>query len=91
MVVFGDADVFSNQIIKQVRMNLDLCRNCLNWLVERKELIAIDSRPEIQHILVVDAAGRKAVFWLMVVGLPLVVLLMGGVVWILRVYGSRSA
>ena len=41
--------------------------------------------------MVVDAAGKNAVFWLMVVGMPLVVLLAGGVVWAMRSYGSRAA
>lgn len=90
MVVFGDTDVFSNGLTGSGRVgNLDLCRNSINWLVERKDLIAIEPRPEKQHILVVDDAGKRAVFWLMVVGLPLVVLLMGGLVWALRSYGSR--
>lgn len=91
MVVFGDADAFSNDLMAAAGLkNLDLFRNSLNWLVERKELIAIDSRPEVRHILAVDDAAKRAVFWLMVVGLPFAVLLLGGVVWALRSYGSRT-
>jgi len=92
MVIFGDADVFSNNLLSLSMLfrNLDLCRNSINWLVERRELIAIEPQAEKQHIFVVDAAGRRAVFWLMVVALPLVVLLLGGVVWAVRSYGSRS-
>jgi hypothetical protein len=91
IVVFGDADMFSNNILKLPMANLDLCRNAINWLVERKDLIAISSRPEVQHIMVVDSSGKNAVFWLMVVGMPLAMLLVGGVVWALRSYGSRAA
>jgi len=91
IAVFGDADAFSNDALQLPMKNADLCRNAINWLVERKELIAIESRPEAEHIMVVDDAGRKAVFWLLVVGLPLAVLLAGGVVWAMRSYGSRAA
>ncbi|MHC4713261.1 MAG: GldG family protein [Planctomycetota bacterium] len=92
LVVFGDVDAFNNNMMKlgMLFKNLDLCRNSINWLVERKELIAIDARPERQHILAVDGAGKRAVFWLMVAGLPLAVLLMGGLVWAIRSYGSRA-
>jgi hypothetical protein len=90
IAVFGDADMFSNSILKMPTANLDLCRNTINWLVERKDLIAIASRPEVEHVMVVDAAGKTAVFWLMVVGMPLAVLLAGGVVWAMRSYGSRA-
>lgn len=92
LVVFGDADVFSNNLasLSVYFRNLDLCRNSVNWLVERKELISIEPQAEKQHIFVVDAAGKRAVFWLMVAGLPLFVLLLGGLVWALRSYGSRS-
>lgn len=92
LVVFGDADVFSNNLasLSLFFRNLDLCRNSVNWLVERKELISIEPQAEKQHIFVVDAAAKRAVFWLMVVALPLLVLLFGGLVWALRSYGSRS-
>ncbi len=92
MVVFGDADVFSNDLLAHgaILRNLDLCRNSIHWLVERTELISIEPQVDRQHILVVDAAGIRAVFWLMVVGLPLLVLFLGGIVWAVRSYGSRS-
>lgn len=91
IVVFGDVDAFSNQIMELPMKNMDLCRNSINWLLERKDLIAIDARPEVEHRLVVDAAAKRTVFWLMVIGLPLLVLLLGGIVWAVRSYGSRTA
>ena len=91
IVVFGDVDAFSNQILSLPMKNMDLCRNSINWLLERKDLIAIDARPEVEHRLLVDAAAKRAVFWLMVIGLPLLILLLGGIVWAVRSYGSRAA
>ena len=90
IVVFGDADIFSNNILKLPMANLDLSRNTIGWLVERKELIAIADRPEIQHIMVADKAAKYAVGWLMVLGIPLAMLLSGGLVWAVRSYGSRA-
>lgn len=89
MVVVGDADIFANYIADSIPPNLDFCRNAVNWLIERKDLVTIESRPEMERVLVVDDSARKAIFWLLVVALPLVVLLLGGVVWALRSYGSR--
>jgi len=91
IVVVGDSDAFANYVQKLGFRNIDFGRNAVNWLVERKELIAIDARPEIPHILAIDAAGVKAIFWLVIVALPFVVLLTGGMVWAIRSYGSRSA
>lgn len=90
LVVFGDVDIFANQLVTLPYKNLDLCRNSLNWLMDRSELIAIEGRPEVQHLMVVDAAGKRAVFWLLVVGMPSAVLLMGGLVWAVRSYGRRG-
>jgi ABC-type uncharacterized transport system involved in gliding motility auxiliary subunit len=90
MVVVGDADIFANNLADQLPPNLDFCRNAVNWLVERKDLVTIESRPEMQRVLVVDDSTGKVVFWLLVVALPLVVLLLGSVVWALRSYGSRA-
>jgi hypothetical protein len=41
--------------------------------------------------MVADTAAKRAVFWLLVVGMPLAILLLGGLVWALRSYGSRAA
>ena len=92
MVVFGDVDAFSNNLLALSILfrNLDLCRNSINWLVERRELISIEPQAERQHVFVADAAAKRAVFWLMVVGLPLFVLLLGGIVWAVRSYGSKA-
>jgi ABC-type uncharacterized transport system involved in gliding motility auxiliary subunit len=90
MVVVGDADMFANNFADQIAPNLDFCRNAVNWLVERKDLVTIESRPEMERVLVVDDSAKKAVFWLLVVALPLLVLLLGGVVWAMRSYGSRA-
>jgi len=91
IVVFGDADVFSNYGLNRSGPNRTLCLNTINWLVERKELVAIESRPETERTMFIDDAAKKTVFLLLVIGLPLAVLLLGGVVWAVRSYGSRAA
>jgi len=92
IVVLGDPDAFSNNILTQAGQstkNLDFARNSVNWLLDRQELIAIDARPETKHVMAVDQAAARAVLIYLVIGMPCLVLLMGGVVWALRSYGSR--
>ena len=90
VVVFGDVEAFSNAILPLPYKNVDLFRNAVNWLLERQDLIAIEERPQTQHILVVDDPAKAAVFYILVVGLPVLVLLLGAFVWAVRSYGSRQ-
>lgn len=89
IVAFGDVDALTNASLGGVYSNADLARNSINWLLERELLIAIEQRPEAANFLVVNAAANMAVLFLLVFGVPLLVLLTAGVVWAARSYGSR--
>jgi hypothetical protein len=84
VVVVGDADIGTNEGLT-ARTNRTFLMNSVNWLVERETMISVPSTPfDERRLLTVGPAQRRAVFWLVVVGLPAVVLTLGGAVWTRR-------
>lgn len=85
LVVFGDADFVSNNVLSSVRGafgNADLFRNSINWLAEEEALIAISPKPpEIRTLQPLTPAQRNLIFYGSVIFLPLIVLALGGAVW----------
>jgi ABC-type uncharacterized transport system involved in gliding motility auxiliary subunit len=85
LVVFGDADFVSNNILSSVRGafgNADLFRNSINWLAEEEALIAIAPKPpEVRTLQPLTPAQRNLIFYGSVIFLPLIVLAIGGAVW----------
>ena len=85
MVIFGDADFASNNVLNSVRGafgNGDLFRNSVNWLTEEKELIAIGPKKPQMHIMPpLTPAQQNTIFYGTAVFLPLTILILGGVVW----------
>jgi len=85
LVVFGDADFVSNNILGSVRGafgNADLFRNSINWLAEEEALIAISPKPpEVRTLQPLTPVQRNLIFYGSVIFLPLIVLAIGGVVW----------
>lgn len=92
MVVYGDASFISNRSLGRFdfarQTHLDLFRNALNWLLEREARIALDSRPYlgVRRLTPLDISDRsiRLVMWGGMLGLPLLVLLSGVVVWLRR-------
>ncbi|HEY64847.1 MAG TPA: GldG family protein [Caldilineae bacterium] len=85
LVVFGDADFASNEVLNSVHGafgNADLFRNSVNWLAEEEALIAISPKPpDIRIMQPLTPAQQNMIFYGTVVFLPLLVLTLGGVVW----------
>lgn len=85
LVVFGDADFVSNNILSSVRGafgNADLFRNSINWLAEEEMLIAIGPKPpEVRTLQPLTPAQRNLIFYGSTIFLPLIVLALGGIVW----------
>ncbi|MFH1006920.1 MAG: GldG family protein [Candidatus Latescibacterota bacterium] len=83
LVVFGDSDFAKNGYFPQ-QGNGDLFLNCISWLAEEEELISI--RPKeagFNPITLTKAQGRN-LFLLSVILLPLLVLVVGTVVYVRR-------
>lgn len=83
LVVFGSSDIAANRVI--VGYNRELLLSALAWLELRSPKVAIGPRTPEQLRLSLDDSQLGRIFWICVLGLPLLALLLGGgVYWIRR-------
>ena len=65
--------------------NSDFAVQAVNWLLDRSELMAgIGPRPIAEYKLTITASELSKVLWLLLAGMPGLVLLLGLVVWARR-------
>ena len=92
IVVMGDSD-FVDNFYARVPGNVDLFMNTVGWMLGRQELIALGRSPNVpqekrtstpRQSLYMTAAQSRLFFWTMVVLEPVVVLLVGMVVFVRR-------
>ncbi|HQL61523.1 MAG TPA: GldG family protein [bacterium] len=81
MIVFGDSDCASNQFFQT---NKDFLLNCVNWLSQEEDLISIRPKEEMGQPIFMSAVQQRIIFWVPVVILPLLVLLVGVMVYMTR-------
>ena len=80
LLVFGDADFASNKFIG-LAGNKDLLFNAIHYLGGRKDLITIAKKDRpAQHLMLTRNQGML-LFWVPVVLIPLLVIVLGVVVW----------
>jgi ABC-type uncharacterized transport system involved in gliding motility auxiliary subunit len=80
--VYGDSDFPSNFVIQQVPTNLDLFANSVSWLSGANELVSIRAKdPEAPRQVTLDANQQRVVFFSTVLGMPLLVMLLGALIW----------
>lgn len=82
VVVFGDSDFVSNAAM--TGGNEDFFMSALNWLLERAELMAIAPKSVEQNRLLLTETQLRMLHWIVVVVLPLLVAVAGGLVWLRR-------
>ena len=82
MVVFGDSDFVSNGALSGG--DQDLFMSALNWLIDRETLMAIAPKPLKELKLDLTHRQLNRLFWLNVVGIPLVAVVLGLLVWLRR-------
>ncbi len=84
LVLIGDSDFVSNNVLNSVRGafgNADLFVNAINWLAEEESLIAIGPKPpDVRHMFMTPSQMRL-VLYTSAIALPLAVLVTGAVVW----------
>ncbi len=80
LVVIGDSDFVMNKHLQQG--NPDFFMNSVNWLVEDEELISIRPRDQ-EQATIQPLSGRQLrfVMYTSIFAIPLVLLIVGGVVW----------
>lgn len=82
-IILGDSDFFSNAYIGALA-NRDLLINGVNWMVGQYQMITI--RPRILEMprIVIDESDTGKIFTFCVIGMPLLIILLGGIVYIVR-------
>ncbi|PKL39506.1 MAG: hypothetical protein CVV41_20935 [Candidatus Riflebacteria bacterium HGW-Riflebacteria-1] len=82
-LILGDSDFFSNGYIGALA-NRDLLINSVNWMVGQYQMITI--RPRILEMprIVIDETDAGKIFTLCVIGMPLLIVLLGGIVYMVR-------
>jgi ABC-2 type transport system permease protein len=84
LVVIGDSSLWGNQLI-DVKANSELAASAANWLVNQTILLGeIPPRPIHTYKLAMTHAQLRSVQWLLLLGLPGAVLLLGLLVWVRR-------
>jgi ABC-type uncharacterized transport system involved in gliding motility auxiliary subunit len=84
LVVFGDSDFASNAFYAQ-GANANLLVNAIDWATADETLINVTPRTPTQLTLsLTNSLTINAIFVLVVIVMPLLVLVMGGVVWFQR-------
>jgi ABC-type uncharacterized transport system involved in gliding motility auxiliary subunit len=80
LAVFGDADFASNKFVS-LAGNSELMINTINYLVGRKDLITIPEKERPADHLMLTRNQGLMLFWIPVVVIPLLVIVLGVVVW----------
>ncbi|RZO87687.1 MAG: hypothetical protein EVA58_02055 [Kiritimatiellaceae bacterium] len=78
LVVLGDSDFIENQHL--MGANGAFFLRCLEWLIGRDELIDVAPRLVQEIRLPLDAGQMRLLFWTLVMGLPFLMVLLGGFV-----------
>jgi len=84
IIVTGDSFMFGNLLLDYLG-NRDFANQCLNWLLDRSELMAgIGPRAMKEYQLALTPAQLSGVRWVLIGGLPVGALLAGLLVWLRR-------
>ena len=83
LLVFGDVDFASNRFIDLVG-NSDFVTNAINYLIGRGEYITIRKDRKPVEPLSLSRTQGQVLFWIPVIAMPLLVLLLGVIVWLRR-------
>lgn len=84
VVVFGDSDFASDAVANEFA-NANLFVNSVNWATLDETLINLTPKTPTQRSLqLIDSLTANAIFFFTVIAMPLLVLVLGGVVWFTR-------
>jgi ABC-type uncharacterized transport system involved in gliding motility auxiliary subunit len=83
IVVIGDSYCFANRLIESESYNnRDFAWYAINWLLDRPQLLgALGPRPVAEYRLVMTKAQLQSAEWILLAGMPGVVLALGTLVW----------
>lgn len=81
LVVIGDGDFISNGLIQSYEFNYDLFLNALNWMSGDVEKISIRPKKIKTSAIELSTEESYTIFYLAIVGLPMIVLIFGINLW----------
>ncbi|HHO50291.1 MAG TPA: hypothetical protein ENK18_05320 [Deltaproteobacteria bacterium] len=84
LVVVGDVDLISDELLEEAPGNATFVANSLRWLLRADERFSRVGRPARARRLALTEADLQMIQWLVMGGMPLLVLLGGGGVWAWR-------
>jgi ABC-type uncharacterized transport system involved in gliding motility auxiliary subunit len=84
IVVVGCSTFADNNNIRANEGNVDFFMNSLNWLLKREQQIAVSPKTPQEFRLDMTPKQARAVYMLVIGGMPLAVALLGLTVWIRR-------
>jgi ABC-type uncharacterized transport system involved in gliding motility auxiliary subunit len=88
LVVIGSTDTASDMAFSHpeagYEANRTLVMNCVNWLTNKETKLGIPPQKTDRRELASGPATFKAIFFIAVIGMPLAVALLGGMVWWVR-------
>ncbi len=83
LVIFGDSDFAKNGFFNN-QGNMNLFMNTINYLAEEEDLISIRPKEIDDRRLTMTQADVKGLFYLVVIAIPLLVIIIGVVIFIRR-------
>ncbi len=83
LVIFGDSDFAKNGYFRN-EGNSNLFLNTVNYLAEEEDLISIRPKQIDDRRLTMTQADVKSLFYLVVIAIPLLVIILGTVIYIRR-------
>jgi len=83
LVIIGDADLVSNQVLNMVRgvANVDLFMNAVGWLAQEEVLISIRPKEIASREVYLTPGQARGIIYGNILFVPVAVLLAGVVVW----------
>ncbi len=84
LVVVGTSAFVDNSTLPGAPGNLDFFMNALNWLLQRDQLLAVAPKVPQEFSLSMTPNQTRAVYFLTIGGMPLVVAIVGLTVWARR-------
>ncbi|HEX4646082.1 MAG TPA: Gldg family protein, partial [Verrucomicrobiae bacterium] len=86
IVVAGDSLFLNNHMIVAAA-NQDFADCAINWLLDQTGLMqGVGPRPVTEYRISMNRSQAQSVRWLLLAGMPGVILLLGGLVWLRRRY-----
>ncbi len=83
LIIFGDSDFAKNGFFRN-QGNMNLFMNTVNYLAEEEDLISIRPKQIDDRRLTMTQADVKGLFYLVVIAIPLLVIIIGVVIFIRR-------